>query len=82
MKYASLLEADCRVLDTVKANMVTFWSQLQFHATSNDITGFILLGRSSNIAPGLMPTRLGSRDMVDGTWYMDIASSAGMTPSC
>ena len=82
MKYAPLLEADCRVLDTVKSDMVSLGCQIQFHDTPNVIPGFIVFRRSSNTTPGLTPTRLGSRDMDDGTWYMDIASPVGMTPSC
>ena len=82
MKYASLLEADCRKLDTVKADMVALERQLQFHATPNVMTGFIVFRRSSNTTPVLTPTRLGSRDMDDGTWYMDLVSSVGMTPFC
>ena len=82
MKYYSLSEADCRVLDTIRADIVALGSQLQFHATPNVMPGFIVFRRSSNTTPGLASTRLGSRDMYDSTWYIDIALSVGITPSC
>ena len=82
MKYASLPEADFHVLDTVKAGMVTLGIQLQFHATPNFMPVFIVYRRSPNTTPGRTPTRLGSRDMGDGTWYIYLASSVGMTPYC
>ena len=82
MKYVSLPEADCRLLDMVKADMVALGRQLQFHTTPNVIPGFIVFSRSSNTTPGLTPTRLGSKDKDSGTWYMDIISLVGMTPSC
>ena len=82
MKYASLLEADCCVLDTLKSDMVTLARQIQLHATPNVMPDFIVFRRSSNTTFGLTPTRLGSRDMEDGTWYMDLAFSGDMKPSC
>ena len=82
MKYASLLEADCCVLDTFKADMVALGHHIQFHAKANVMPGFIVFGRISNTTPGLKPTRLGSRDKDSGTWYMDLVSLVGMTPSC
>ena len=56
--------------------------QIQFYTMPSVMLDSMVFRRNSNTAPGLMPTRLGSRDKDDGTWYMDIASSAGMTPSC
>ena len=82
MKYASLLEADCRKLDTVKADMVALERQFQLHATPNVMTGFIVFRRSSSTTPGLAPTRLGGIYMDNSTFYIDPASSVGMTPSC
>ena len=82
MKYASLPEADCCVLDTAKADMAALGYQLQFHATPSVIPGFIVFRRSPNTTPGLMPTRLGSRDMGDGTWYIYPALPVGITTSC
>ena len=82
MKYASLPEADCLILDTFKSDVVAFGRQLQFHAMPSLMPGFIVFRRSSNTTPGLTPTRLGSIDMYDGTWYMDLSSTVGMTPSC
>ena len=82
MKYASLPEADCCVLDTVKADMAPLGYQLQFHATPSVIPGFIVFRRSTNTNPGMTPTGLGSRDMGYGNWYMDLVSSVRMTPSC
>ena len=72
MKYTSLVEADCRALDTVISNTVDLVRLLQFHATPNFMPGFIVFQRSPNTTTGLAPTRLGSTDMVDGTWYMDL----------
>ena len=43
---------------------------------------FIVFRKTSNTTPGLAPTRLNSRDMYNGTWYIDPASSVGMIPSC
>ena len=82
MKYASLPEDGCRVLNTVRSDMVPLGGQIQFHATPNVMPGFIVFRRSSNTTPGLASTRLGSRDMYDSTWYIDIALSVGITPSC
>ena len=81
MKYASLPEADCHVLDTVKVGMAALGSQFQLHATPSVMLGFIVFRRSSNTTPGLAPTSLGSRDMDDGTWYIDPDLSVGMTSS-
>ena len=81
MKYASIPEADCRVLDTVRANMVPLGGQLQSHATPNVMPCFIVFRRSSNTIHGLVQMRLGIRYMDDGSWYIDLASSVGMTPS-
>ena len=81
MKYYSLSEADCRVLDTIRADIVALGSQLQFHATPNVMPGFIVFRRSPNTTPEMTPTRLGSRYMGDGTWYMYLVSLVGMTTS-
>ena len=62
MKYESLLEADCRVIDTVEADIVSLGRHLQLHATLNVMPGFIVFRRSSDTTPGLTPTRLVSRD--------------------
>ena len=56
--------------------------QIQFYTLPSVMPDFMVFRRNSNTAPGLMPTRLGSRYMDDGTWYMDIALSVGITPSC
>ena len=77
MKYMFLQEADCCVLDTVKADMVDFERQLQFHATKNVMPGFIVFRTSTNTSPGLTPTRLGSTYMGDGTLYIDLQSPKG-----
>ena len=82
MKYASLLEADCRKLDTVKADIVALERQLQFHATPNFMPDFIVFRRSSITNPVLTPTRLGSRYTNNRTWYMDTALLVVMAPSC
>ena len=80
MKYVSLLETACRVLDTVKSDMVALGSQLQFHATPSVMPGFIVFRISSNTTPGLTPTRLGSIYMEDGNWYMYLVSLVGIPP--
>ena len=54
MKYVSLLEADCGILDTVRANMVVLERQLQFHAMPSVIPGFIVFRRSPNQQKGLV----------------------------
>ena len=82
MKYASLPEDDCRVLDTVRSDMVSLGVQLQLHATPNFMLGFIVFRRSYSTTPGLAPTRLGGIYMDNGTFYIDPASLVGMTPSC
>ena len=82
MKYEPLPEAYCRVIDMVRADMVLIGDQLHFHATPNVIPSFIVFRRSSNTTPGLALKRLGSRDMDDRNWYIDLSSLVGMTPSC
>ena len=82
MKYASFLEADCCVLDTVKADMFSLGCQIQFHATPSAILGFIVFRRSSKTTPGMTPTRLDSGDKDDVTWYIYLVLSVGMTLSC
>ena len=61
--------------------MVALGIQIQFHATLNVMPGFIVFMISSNTTPGLNPTRIGSRDMDYGTWYIDLASLVDMIPS-
>ena len=81
MKYASLPEADCRVIDMVKSDMVTLGRQLQFYATPSVILGFMIFRKSSNTTPDLTPTRLGNIDKGNGNWYTDLALSVGTTTS-
>ena len=82
MKYVSLPEADYHVLGMVKSDMVALGRQIQLYATPSVMPGFIVFSRSPNNTPGLTPTRVSRRYMVNRTWYMDIFLSVGMTPSC
>ena len=41
--------------------------QIQFYTLPSVMPDFMVFRRNSNTSPGLMPTRLGSRYMDDGT---------------
>ena len=52
MKYASLLEADCCVFDTVKNGMCIGDSRFQIYTTPSAMSDFSVFRRITNNAPG------------------------------
>ena len=83
MKYVSLPGTGCYVLDTVQSRYGPPRGPASIpHYATVLYPGFMVFRIISNTIPGLVPTKLRSRDMDDGNWYIDPASSVGMTPSC